>query len=692
MSLLNVGSRALLANQAAIQTAGHNIANVNTVGYSRQSVSLVTVPGQFTSGGYIGKGVDIQTVLRNHSDLLTRQANAAAATDAGDSARLERLKQLQDVFSGGAAGLGAAINDMMNAFSDVVSAPTDLTARGVVLTRIDETARRMRDSAGRLEEIELSVAEQLRGSVNVVNSLARDIAQVNLEIVRAKGNGQQPNDLLDRRDQLTSEINKYIQTTQVAADDGSMSIFIGSSQPLVLGSTAASLAIGDPQDFGTGSGQQKLLFVPANASPGQAVEMNDSMLGGGEIVGLMRFQNSDLAEGRNLLGRMAVAISEALNEQNKLGLTLDGKRGEDLLKPVVLGNAIPGNKNTSGAKMGIEVADATKLQASDYTFSFTGAESGSVTRQSDGKVFTFANMGQLNALMLGEGLRLTDGTVPPTSAGAFAGAADKDKFLLTPMKGAASQMQAVQSSPRQLAAANPVNAKMGATNDGSLQLASLKATGQTWDATLNPTGTPPGAVGNTGVLNLPPSPNGVTFTFSATGTGTTFTLAGNTTTPINLSATPPKEMTAPYEYTPGQRISIDGWEITLQGTPKTGDTVTVGNAADPQYGDFYQRDAGNATALMNLRDAKIFDGASMSDGFAGAMAQVGTRTQSAQFAATLSSTIAANLEGERAALSGVNLDEEAARLIQYQQAYQASAKMIQIAQNIFDNLMQTVGR
>ena len=126
--------------------------------------------------------------------------------------------------------------------------------------------------------------------------------------------------------------------------------------------------------------------------------------------------------------------------------------------------------------------------------------------------------------------------------------------------------------------------------------------------------------------------------------------------------------------------------------PKTGDTVVVGNAKDPQYGDIYVRDAGNAKALMNLRDAKIFDGGSLTDGFAGAMAQIGTRTQSAQFAAQLSTTIAGNLENERAAVSGVNLDEEAARLIQYQQAYQASAKMIQIAQNIFDNLIQTVGR
>ncbi|KAH1280631.1 hypothetical protein KXX11_004525, partial [Aspergillus fumigatus] len=139
-------------------------------------------------------------------------------------------------------------------------------------------------------------------------------------------------------------------------------------------------------------------------------------------------------------------------------------------------------------------------------------------------------------------------------------------------------------------------------------------------------------------------------------------------------------------------ISIDGWEITLQGTPNTGDTVTVGKATDPQFGDFYTRNAGNANALMALRDVKMFDNATLSDGYAGAMAQIGTRTQSAKFAADLSTTIAANLERDRTAISGVNLDEEAAKLIQYQQAYQASAKMIQIAQGIFDSLIQGLGR
>ena len=123
MSLLNIGARALQANQIGLQTTGHNIANVKTPGYSRQTVSQETVQGLYSGNGYIGQGVDVQAILRTHSDLLTRQAASAAAVKAGDNARLERLTQLQDVFSGGPSGLGAAINDMMNAFSGVANAP-----------------------------------------------------------------------------------------------------------------------------------------------------------------------------------------------------------------------------------------------------------------------------------------------------------------------------------------------------------------------------------------------------------------------------------------------------------------------------------------------------------------------------------------------------------------------------------------
>ncbi|MBP8831298.1 MAG: flagellar hook-associated protein FlgK [Acidovorax sp.] len=653
MSLLNVGSRALLANQAALQTAGHNIANVSTPGYSRQTVVLQTVQGQFTGGGYIGKGVDVQTIQRNHSELLTRQSTAASAVDAGDTVRMDRLRQLQEVFSGGASGIGASINDMMNALSDVVSAPTDLTARSVALTRMDETAARMRDASQRLDEIGYTVAEQLKGSMVAVNSLAKNIAGINEQIARAKGNGQPANDLLDQRDQLIRELNQHIQTSQVAADDGTVSVFVAGSQPLVLGNQAATLSIDDPIDFGAGSGKKVLSFLAPGSST--KVELNESMLGGGQVAGLLRFQNNDLAEGRNLLGRMAIAISESMNTQNRLGLTLNGQPGENLFAPISLGNATPSNFNTSTATMALTVADPTALQASSYTVSFTAGDAGSVTRHSDGKVFNFDGSAlppvTVASVFSAQGLGVT------LSGAVNAG----DQFVINSLQGAAAELQALQYSPTDLAAANPVNAAMGATNGGSLQLASLKATGP----------------------------------ITQPATGSPVTIAFTAGSPATYSATvpgPPVATIATGNYVSGEKIAINGWEIALQGAPKSGDTVTVGNATDSQYGDWYKRDTGNASALMALRDVPMFDNATLADGFASAMAQVGTRTQSAQFAAELSSSIAANLERDRTAVSGVNLDEEAARLIQYQQAYQASAKMIQIAQNIFDTLIQGLGR
>lgn len=650
MSLLNVGSRALLANQTALQTAGHNIANVSTPGYSRQTVVLQTVQGQFTGGGYIGQGVDVQTILRNHSELLTRQATAASAVDAGDTARMDRLRQLQDVFSGGATGLGASINDMMNALSNVVNSPTDLTARSVALTRMDEMAARMRDASQRLDEISYTVAEQLKGSMVTVNSLAKSIAGINEQIARAKGSGQPPNDLLDQRDQLIRELNQHIQTSQVEADDGSISIFVAGSQPLVLGNQAATLSIDDPADFGAGSGKKVLNFRAPGSST--KVELNESMLGGGEVAGLLRFQNNDLAEGRNLLGRMAVAISESMNTQNRLGLTLDGTPGENLFTPISLSDAARSSFNTSAATMGLTVTDPALLQASNYTINFSAADAGSITRSSDGKVFSFNASGAppvtLADVFSAQGLGVTLSGVP--NAG--------DRFMITSLQGGAALLQALQYSPVDLAAANPINAAMGPTNSGTLQMVNLKA-----------------------LTNPPGTTAPVTITFTGANTYT-------------RSDTGPTS----YTYVSGQPITYDnatpptGWSFTVNGAPKAGDTITVDNALNPAYGDWYKRDAGNASALMGLRDVPMFDGATLSDGFASAMAQIGTRTQSAQFAAALSSSIAANLERDRTAISGVNLDEEAARLIQYQQAYQASAKMIQIAQNIFDTLIQGLGR
>ena len=661
MSLMNVGVSALNANQQALTTVGHNIANVNTPGYSRQTVYTNALHGQNMGNGFIGKGVQVATVMRNYSALLNRQSNAANAIHAADTSRLQGLMQMQDVFKGGDGSLGAAVTNMMNAFVDVQAAPSDATGRNVVLTRMSELAARFHAASNMLEEQDYSTAQQLRNNALLVNDKASQVARLNNEISRALATGHQPNDLLDARDQVIREINQYVQTTQVAADDGSISLFVGGSQALVLGINSGQLSVEETKEY-PGSQRMALYFSQPG---GQQLELTAAMVGGGEIAGLLKFRNEDLAEGRNLLGRLAMTIGHELNLQNKRGLTLNGQQGGALFSlPTTstgYGN-ITGYSNIGPGAATTQVMDASQLKPSEYRLIFEGSPVAPVlTRMSDGKVFNATstpplNMGNLATGFDADGLRFT---VPnATTAAAVAG----NSMLFKPFSTAASEIEALVHNPDELAAASALTANINKNNTGKLQLTQ---------------------VGANDFTAIPAAQDPVRLTFDGAGQVTYQTYNHLTST---WSAASP-----PMDYTPGQPIIINGWSITLTGTPAAGDTVDVANALD--FGEAFRLNAGNAGAFLDLRDKKVFDeGTTLSDGFSAAMAVVGTRTQSVQLAEKLSSTVAKNLEMDRTAVSGVNLDEEAARLLQYQQAYQASSKVIQIAQSLFDSVLNAVGR
>jgi flagellar hook-associated protein 1 FlgK len=548
--ILDIGTRALKANQLALQTAGNNIANVNTPNYSRQSLVIKNVAGQFSGTGYYGKGVEVITVQRNHSEFLTRQAAQSSSISASDTKRLEQLMQLEDIFQGGPTGIGASVSNMLNSFSDVASAPTDLAARSVALSLADEMAARFRSASSRLNDLHNGVAVQLKDEVAVVNSLTGRIAAANETIARALGTGQSPNDLLDQRDQLIAELNLHIQTTSVAADDGSVTIFAASSQPLVMGTVARALSLAKDAF----SDPSKTKLVMQNGT--DTVPLEESTLGGGQIAGLLRFQNTDLVDAANLLGRMALSISTVMNDQHKLGKDLSGAAGTDLFasSPIPVAAKASNNIGTAALTVSIQTgpAGAPKLVASNYEINFTSGSTGTLTRVSDGQVTSFTSVTSPITI---DGLSIAVGT----------GTAPGDRFLITPYTATAKDLKIIQSSPAKLAMAS--------------------------------------------------------------------------------------------------------------------------SAAI-----YIETNSGNAQAMMGLRDLALFGGAATSDGFASAMADIGVRVQSATYTAAVSKSIATNIETDRTSVSGVNLDEEAAKLLQFQQSYQACAKMLQISQSIFDTLIQTITR
>ncbi len=645
MGILNIGTQALLANQVALSTVGNNIANANTAGYSRQTAILQTVQGQYTGSGYVGKGVSVATIQRSYSAFLTNQATLASSTQSADQTRSDYLTQLTNIFQGGTSGLGQSISDMLNSFADVASAPTDLTARTVALTSVDETASRLRAASQSLDDLQSGVTQALSDKVSSINSLASNIASLNAQITKAQAAGQPPNDLLDQRDELIKQLNQYVQTSQVPADDGSISLFIGGSQAIVLGTTASPVSI-VKDDFGDNT--QSKLAITRN---GVAVTMDDTALAGGEVPGLLRFQNTDLNTGRNLLGRITLALTTSMNDQHKLGLDLNGNPGGNLFSQITFsGQNIrqpvpPAQLNTGNATLGLAVDDVSKFVASDYQVTFTSATTGTITRKSDGVVTTFPQTPAPAAPILAtvDGLNITMPSGTPAAG---------DRFLIKPFSTSASNISAAFSSPQQLAVASPVAGLMGTANTGSLQQVSVTAR-------TNP-------------------PTNVPVTLSFTG-ASTYTRSDDV--PAN---------SVTYTYTPGQSIEgtvpattpLSQWSVTLQGTPAAGDSFTV------ETNPYPSQNAGNATSMLNLRDKAMFDGAATTDGYAGMIAQLGVMSQSANYAATVSSSVATSLATQKSSVSGVNLDEEASKLLQYQQAYQASAKMISIAQNIFDTLIQ----
>src|SRR5258706_3027882 len=312
-ALMSLGMRAMSANYAALQATGHNIANSNTVGYSRQSAELETAGGQFTGAGFFGKGVNVSRVARAHSDFLTREAANTQAVASADEARSSQLQQLEKVFAMGEDGLGYAATQMFNAFVDVANKPADASSRQVVLARAGEFAARVRTAGGQIDTVQAGVTEDLQNSIKSVNMLAGQIADLNTKIASLKGSGHAPNDLLDQRDTAINELSKYLQVTTIDAEDGSTSVFIGGGQKLVLGSQTTPMVavpdVYDPSRFQLGINDS-----------GAVREMPSELITGGAIAGLLRFQNTDLVDARNQLGQLAAAVAGNVNRQQALGL------------------------------------------------------------------------------------------------------------------------------------------------------------------------------------------------------------------------------------------------------------------------------------------------------------------------------------------------------------------------------------
>jgi flagellar hook-associated protein 1 FlgK len=718
-SVFGIGLSGLNAASLGLSTTGHNIANANTQGYSRQGIKQSAPYPQLTGGGFTGLGVRVDTIQRSYDEFLTKQVQTSTSQDSYYGTYLAEIKQLDNLVADPAAGVSPVLQSFFSAVQGVSTNPASLPARQSLMSNAQGLVNRYQVFDQRLAEMRAGVNGNLVSAADHVSALSKQIAQINGQIAISSSGGQLPNDLLDQRDQMMLDLNTLVKATAIKQSDGTINVFIGNGQNLVVGGTAYTIAAKS-----SASDPQRLSIVYTQGAID--TEIPESMITGGQLGGLLEYRTKildtaqhDYPQGNVSLmhttvappapnvssvfatvslpqGVRSVASDYSLkydpaNAGNEysitrlsdnvtqtvsaatmgttptvLGLTWNVTAGTmasgetvGVSMPPALGNVLSNRNNTAvvppalAPLMGGYIEDVSKVQASDYEVFYDGTDY-QVTRLSDGQLSKitggvggqFAN--DANSIVV-DGLRLSFTQGTPTAG---------DRFTIQPFAGFSRGLGVKPTDPRVIAAAVPIISSTQRTNTGTGKISQVSvdtASSNTTQSAVNP------------ALKNP-----VTITFASP---TTYTLTDGATT------------SAPIGFVAGQLISFNGWNVKIDGQPAQGDKFSI------NPGTSQDADGRNALKLGELQSRKILDGgrANYQEAYGQMVAVIGAKTNEVTIMSTAQTEVRKQAEISRDSVSAVNLDEEAANLLRYQQAYQASSKVIQIAQQAFDAIVRIGG-
>ena len=670
-NLLNLGVQGTQANKTTLSVIGQNITNVNTPGYNRQIANLTTLENQ--------RGVEVQSITRVTNDFLTRQLWADTAAYGRTDVFADMASELDDRLATGSTSVSTAMDNYFKALQNSVDDPTSLPNRELFVAESEALARRFNDLNSVVMRQNDTVNSNLESVASQVTRIANDIADLNSKIAYEKSSNRPANELRDQRDQMIVELSELIDVRVVEQDSDEFSVFVANGEPLVIGGKSNELISvqGDPDRT-----KNDLALVIA----GSEVDISTRVTGG-KLGGLLEYRSEVLDPTINELGRIAIAVSETMNNQHKLGMDLDGNLGGLIFNDVnsqaaMTSRLMAVEGNTSNIKAAtVEITDVGKLSASDYEISFISRDDFTIERLSDGKRL---DLNQLTKVTNADDLKTTDnayfedfdnGKVEISIDGVRISMevtnkfSRGDRFLVQPTRMGAEQFDTVVTDGRQLALASPIRITESADNKGTGE-ASVKIT-DIGAATFQ---------SKAGEIKPP-----VDIVFS-NDSPVTFTVYDMT----NPNAPVPHEMpdTGPMVdqlFTPGQAIVLDGYEIEIRNQPVAGDRFSFG------YNTGGVSDNSNALQLSNLQLADTVDGGSYQDIYGRLIERVGTKTSVAVINRDASNSVLTATQESKSALSGVNLDEEAAKLVQFQQAYTASAQLISTSQKLFDTLIGSIG-
>jgi len=710
--VLSIGLSGTLTSERALATASHNIANANTEGFSRQRVQVDTRPPQLAGVGALGTGVKINNVKRIHDDFVSSELRSNASIASGLQTNYDFTSQIDNMLADPNAGLAPTLQSFFASINNVSNDPSSQSARQVLIGEAKALSERFAYLDNRFESLQKGTNETLKSHIKDVNDLAKAIADVNWKIVLAKEVTQgEPSDLLDQRERLLHQLSEEVVVRTNEQEDGALNVFIGNGQTLVLGKRHASLDLKANQHD-----PSQLEVVYQNQGVDSVVT---KFMKGGSIGGLIDFRENMLSSAQNELGRIAIGVSKTFNDQHHKGMTLDNELGGDFFKSIDKSSplTLPSNTNKGDYELKTTISNTDNLTVSDYFLNYN-AGTYTLIRESDEEIVGTFNSLPQTIESEGFNIELERGTVIENG----------DSFKIRPTHAAAREFSVEIERANDIAAASPVRVRTSVNNLGDIKatlqnikninapsfalapgklspsitvrfvddnhIELLDDKGKVIQAqqlaeqnkAIPATSGVPGETGSPATPAIPATPAARTTTIASlsddglddesekSAAGIEAGIFYDPETGINLFPTP---------------IGMEtGYNVQLSGKAKAGDVFVI---------EFNKDAVGNNVNALELGDlqrkATLDNGTSnYNEVYSQLVSRVGSKTHELDVNREAQNILYGQAKAQREAVSGVNLDEEAADLVRYQQAYQANAKVIGAASEMFDTLMSVLRR
>lgn len=628
-SVLDVGYSGLLTSQNQLLTTSHNISNANTPGFNRQKVILTTNTSQSTGAGFVGRGVAAATVHRIYNQFLVGQSLQIQTQSQALDSNYNEIKQLDNMFAETTSGLSPTLQNFFTAIQDVATNSSVIPSRQSMLSNADALVSRFHSMDQRITQIKDGVNTQITSAVTEINSLAEQISQINQQIIWAEGaaGGHPANDMLDQRDDLINQLNKIINTDTVRQSDGTVNVYVGSGQALVVGAQTLTLQAMKSPDV-----PEKLTIGLMNGS--SVIQLPEKQISGGTLGGLLAFRNDSLDKAHNALGRIAINLAQTFNAQHQLGMDLNGDMGGaffNLPTPKVISASI----NNIASNITSQITDYSALTTSDYQFSFDGTNY-TLTRLSDNTSTTPTNVFPITL----DGISVSAATMLAN-----------ERFRIQPTVNGAKDIGVNITDTTKIAAAAPNRTSAALTNTGTGKISAGSVNPLPLDTNLQQP--------LTITFGTPPS------TFNVAGIGTGLPVTGQA-------------------YSSGTDISFNGFTFQISGSPAAGDvfTITPNNSGVSDNRNILQLGALQSTNTIQNGTATY------QSAYGQLVSEIGNKTRELEVTSKAQANLLTQTQNSIQSVSGVNLDEEAANLLRFQQVYQASSKVIELSKTLFDSILR----